>query len=110
VEGWNTLPNSVRAKKKQESFKKKFKGVCHEIFDFRFFHESVSSRPLSIPLGPFRIFTKILGDILNFVFTSVKDTGDKLLPNDISHLSLGCASMSGLYSSLFLLNLFLKSN
>jgi hypothetical protein len=28
-----------------------------------FFHESVSPRPQSIPLGPFRIFSKIRGDI-----------------------------------------------
>jgi hypothetical protein len=39
------------------------KGQCHEIFDFWFFHESVSPKPLSIPLGPFRIFSKIFGDI-----------------------------------------------
>jgi hypothetical protein len=32
------------------------KGQCHEIFDFRFFRESVSPKPLSIPLGLFRIF------------------------------------------------------
>jgi hypothetical protein len=29
------------------------KGQCHEIFDFWFFHESVSPKPLIIPLGPF---------------------------------------------------------
>jgi len=32
------------------------KGQCHEIFDFWFFHESVTPKPLSIPLGPFRFF------------------------------------------------------
>ncbi len=32
------------------------KGQCHEIFDFRFFHKSVSPKPLRIPLGSFRIF------------------------------------------------------
>jgi hypothetical protein len=32
------------------------KGQCHEIFDFMFFHKSVSSKPLSIPLKAFRIF------------------------------------------------------
>ncbi len=31
-------------------------GQCHKIFDFRFFHESVSPQPLSIPLGPLQIF------------------------------------------------------
>ncbi len=29
---------------------------CHEIFDFWFFHESVSPKPLSIPLWPYRFF------------------------------------------------------
>jgi hypothetical protein len=42
---------------------KYLKGQCHEIFDYWFFHESVSHKPLSIPLGPFRIFSKIRGDI-----------------------------------------------
>jgi hypothetical protein len=32
-----------------------------------FVHESVSPWPLSNLLGPFRIFTKLLGDIRNFV-------------------------------------------
>jgi hypothetical protein len=31
------------------------KGQSHEIFDFGFFHESVSPKTLSIPLGSFRI-------------------------------------------------------
>jgi hypothetical protein len=39
------------------------KRACHKIFDFRFFHESVSSRSLRIPWGPFRIYKKIRGDI-----------------------------------------------
>jgi hypothetical protein len=35
------------------------KGQCHEIFGYWFFfHESVSPQPLSIPIGPFRIFPK----------------------------------------------------
>jgi hypothetical protein len=41
------------------------KGQCHEIFDFRFFHESVSSHPQNNPLGPVRIFSQIRGDIRN---------------------------------------------
>ncbi len=32
------------------------KGQCHEIFDFRIFHVSVSPKPLSIPLMPFQFF------------------------------------------------------
>ncbi len=39
-------------------------GVWLEIFDFSFFHESVSLRPLSIPLVPFQILLKIWSDIL----------------------------------------------
>ncbi len=39
------------------------KGQCHETFASGFFHESVSPQPQSIPLGPFRIFSKIRGDI-----------------------------------------------
>ncbi len=34
------------------------KGQCHEIFDFRFFHESVSPKPLSIPIGCVKFFWK----------------------------------------------------
>ncbi len=45
-----------------------------------FFHESVSPRPPSIPLGPFWIFSKIRGDIREWIFIAgVGDTGDKLL-------------------------------
>jgi hypothetical protein len=40
------------------------KGQGHEIFCFWFFYESVSPQPpQSVPLGPFRIFPKIRGDI-----------------------------------------------
>ncbi len=50
--------------------------------DFRsqfFFHESVSSRPPSIPVGPFWIFSKIRGDVRELMFiTGVNDTGEKL--------------------------------
>jgi hypothetical protein len=43
-----------------------------------FFHESVSPQPLSILLGLFQIFTKICGDIRNFVFIAdVKDSDNK---------------------------------
>ncbi len=46
--------------------------------DFRllvFFHESVSPKPLSIPLGPFRIVSKIGGDIHSSrLTTGVVDT------------------------------------
>jgi hypothetical protein len=43
-----------------------------------FFRESVSPKPLSIPLGSFRIFSKIRGDIRSSRFaTGVSDTGGK---------------------------------
>jgi hypothetical protein len=43
-----------------------------------FFHESVSPKPLSIPLGPFRIFPKIRGYIRSSrLTTGINDTGGK---------------------------------
>ncbi len=58
--------------------KNRLKGQCHEIFCFWFFLESVSRKPLIIPLGPFRIFSKIRWDIRSSRFaTGVNDTGGK---------------------------------
>jgi hypothetical protein len=50
---------------------------CHEIFDFRFVHESVAPSPrVSLFLGPFRFFSKIRGDISSSMCTTgVVDTG-----------------------------------
>ncbi len=74
----------------------KLKGVWHEMFDFRFFHESVSTGPLRIPFEGFRFFSKIRGDIREWmvitgvkrhrrkVYRSVIDTGDKHLFLNIS--------------------------
>jgi len=54
------------------------KGQCHEIFCFWFFHESVSPQYQSIPFRPFRIFSKIRGDIReSSCTTGVNDTGGK---------------------------------
>jgi hypothetical protein len=54
------------------------KGQCHKIFDFCFFHESASPKPLSIPLGPFQFFSKIRGDIRSSrCTTGVVNTGGK---------------------------------
>jgi hypothetical protein len=54
------------------------KGQFHEIFDFWFFHESVSPKHLGIPLRPFRIFSKIRGDIRGSrCSTGVFNTGGK---------------------------------
>ena len=44
-----------------------------------FFHESVSPKPLSIPLGPFQIFSKIRGDISSSrLTTGISATGGKI--------------------------------
>jgi hypothetical protein len=54
------------------------KGQCHEIFCFRFFHESPSPKQLKITLGSFRFFSKIRGDIRKSrCTTGVNDTGGK---------------------------------
>ncbi len=34
------------------------KGHCHDILDYRVFQNQFPPKPLSIPLGPFRIFSK----------------------------------------------------
>jgi hypothetical protein len=60
------------------SWEPSLKGQCHEIFDLRFFHESVSPKHLSIPLVPFQIFLKNRGDIHSSrCTTGVIDTGGK---------------------------------
>jgi hypothetical protein len=65
-----------KEKSSRRGFFKMLKGHCHEIFDFRFFYESVSSKPLSIPIGPFQFFSKIRRDIRSSrCTTGVVDTG-----------------------------------
>jgi hypothetical protein len=56
-----------------------FKGQSNEIFFASgFFHESVSPKPLSTPLGPFLFFSKIHGDIRSSrCTTGVVETGGK---------------------------------
>ncbi len=55
------------------------KGQCHEIFCIWFFSWISFPKPLSIPLGPFRIFSKIRGDIRSSrLTTGINDTGDKI--------------------------------
>ncbi len=54
------------------------KGQCHEIFRFWFFSSISFPQPQSIPLGLFRIFSKICGDIRSSrLTTGVVDTGGK---------------------------------
>ncbi len=50
------------------------KGVCHEVFDFSFFHESVSPGPLSIPSASFRLFRKFAEIIANEFLSVVSMT------------------------------------
>ncbi len=53
-------------------------GQCHKIFCFRFFHESVSPQPQSIPIRPFQIFLRKLEEIFaSQVATGINDTGGK---------------------------------
>jgi hypothetical protein len=54
-----------------------------------FFHESISLKPLIIPLGPFRIFSKICKDILSSrCTTGVIDTIGKWKKFSIRKVSL----------------------
>jgi hypothetical protein len=54
------------------------KGHCHEIFFFRYFHESSYPKHLKIKLGSFQIFSKICGDIRKSrCTTGINDTGGK---------------------------------
>ncbi len=78
--------------------------------DFRlqvfFSINQLSPGPLSIPEGPFQIFTKIRADIRNSVFTagvndtndklfiSVNDTGDNLSPVSLSPAICHCRCLN----------------
>jgi hypothetical protein len=58
--------------------------LLNEIFDFCFFHDSVSPKPLSVPLRPFRIFSKIRRYIRSSrCTTGVLDTGGKWTKSSI---------------------------
>ncbi len=53
-------------------------GVWNEILSFKFFHKLVSPGSLSVPLGPFWIFSKICRNIRESMFISgLNDTSDK---------------------------------
>jgi hypothetical protein len=55
-----------------------FKGTVSRDFLLLIFYESVSPQPQSVLLGPFRIFSKIHGDIRSSrLTTGVADTGGK---------------------------------
>jgi hypothetical protein len=55
-----------------------YRGSVMRFFASGFFHQSVSPQPQSIPIGPFRIFSKIRGDIcISRLTTGVVDTGGK---------------------------------
>ncbi len=60
------------------------------------FHESVSPKPLSIPLGSFRIFSKICGDIHSSkCTTSVVDTGGSWKKSSIIKVLIFCLDTFG---------------
>jgi hypothetical protein len=60
-----------------QNYELALKGQCHEIFNFSgVFNESVSPKPLSIPLGPFRIFPNFAGRSSRCT-TGVVDTNKK---------------------------------
>ncbi len=63
-----------------------FKGTVPRDFRLQvFFNESVTPSPLSIPLGPFRIFSKIREDIRSSRCTNgVVDTGGKWKKSSIT--------------------------
>jgi hypothetical protein len=68
LQDFSVSPHKIILRMLTSSFSKKcfdLKGQCHEIFDFSFLHESVSPKPLSVPLGPLQIFSKICRDIRN---------------------------------------------
>ncbi len=63
---------------KRERMKYNYRDSVRRFFASGFFHESVSTKPLIIPLGPFRFFSKISGDIRSTrVAAGVVDTGGK---------------------------------
>ncbi len=63
----------------RDSFQTLLKGTVSRDFSLLvFFHQSVSPQPQCIPVGPFRIFSKIRGDIRSSLLTTgVVDTGGK---------------------------------
>ncbi len=74
-----------------------FKGtVSRDFLLLVFFHESVSSKPLIIPLGLFRIFSKIHGDIRSSKFaTGVRMTVNLLICDRDYSVSTPWSTMVG---------------
>jgi hypothetical protein len=55
-----------------------FKGTVSRDFLLQIFYESVSPRPLIVPLAPFRKFAKVCGYICGSRYTIINDTGSTL--------------------------------
>jgi hypothetical protein len=73
-----TATTRLKAKRHKSKHKESLRESVTRFFASGFFHESVSPKPLSIPLGPFRIFSKIRGIIRSSRLTSgINDTGGK---------------------------------
>ncbi len=65
--------------------------VSRDFLASGFFHESVSPQPQSIPLGPFRMFSKIRGDISKSrCTTGINYTGGKFAPRCQQHRQQNC--------------------
>jgi hypothetical protein len=73
------------------------KGPCHEIFDLRFFHQTIPSGPLTHGLKPFCIFnffSFVSAEIFDyeidfFVVSGVNDTADHWWAKSMTPLT-GC--------------------
>ncbi len=81
------------------------KGVWYEIFDFRFFHESVFPRTIIIQFRQCRIFKKTRGDreVLERLINGIKDSHENCWNTKFFHI-LGCClhSYNGFYLMLTL--------
>ncbi len=76
----NWFPNSFFSRRKRiaRSTPARLRDSVTRFFASGIFLESVSQKPLIIPLGSFQIFSKILGDIRSSRFaTGVNDAGGK---------------------------------
>ncbi len=79
MRSWSLDPSRMSAPSRRFSpLHLEFKGTSSRDFRLPVFNESVSPKLLSVPLGPFRIFSQILGDIcISRCNTGVNDIGGK---------------------------------
>jgi hypothetical protein len=72
--------NTKSLESEQNRLARELKGQCHEIFASGFFLGSLSPKPLIIPVGPFRIFSKIRGDFRSSRLSTTPVANGKNLP------------------------------